>query len=176
MDRQLDLSNVRIYSNTKQDIVDAIDLIGEEVYLADRADFGLHTKAKLTGVICAEDDDSPFFRGAGNQHQWGYKYLILAKDAKFKEEEKERILRPFKDIKEFRTVTGRGIGGVITYKKKDSDAEYTVLINGYVRVNDNILGIYLGRRSYTFKELKDDYLYLHADITSSEWKPFGMEE
>ena len=34
-------------------------------------------------MICAEDDDRPFFRRAGTQYQWGYKYLILAKDAEF---------------------------------------------------------------------------------------------
>ena len=32
MDRKLDLSGVRIYSDTKADAIDAMDLIGEEVY------------------------------------------------------------------------------------------------------------------------------------------------
>lgn len=36
---KLDLSGVRIYSNTKDDARDAIDLIGEEVYLSDWVDF-----------------------------------------------------------------------------------------------------------------------------------------
>ena len=173
MDRKLDLSNVKIYANAKCDIVDAIDLIGEEVYLSDDENFRSYMEGHLLEVKYANDVAYPFL---GGYEVGSYKYFILAKDAKFVEEEKEKILRPFKDVIEFRTVTGRGIGGVITYKKKDNDAEYTVLINGYVRLNDNVLGIYLGRRSYTLKELRDDYLYLHIDVSSSEWKPFGVEE
>ena len=171
MDRKLDLSGVRIYSNTKDDIVDAINLIGEEIYLSDDVTFESYRKGNLLEVKYANGVTYPFL---GGYEVGSYKYFILAKDAKFVEEEK--ILRPFKDVIEFRTVTGRGIGGVITYKKKDNDAEYTVLINGYVRINDNVLGIYLGGRSYTLKELRDDYLYLHIDVSSSEWKPFGVEE
>ena len=171
MDRKLDLSGVRIYTNAKCDIVDAINLIGEEIYLSDDVTFESYRKGNLLEVKYANGVTYPFL---GGYEVGSYKYFILAKDAKFVEEEK--ILRPFKDVIEFRTVTGRGIGGVITYKKKDNDAEYTVLINGYVRINDNVLGIYLGRRSYTLKELRDDYLYLHIDVSSSEWKPFGVEE
>lgn len=171
MDKKLDLENVRIYTNAKCDIVDALDLIGEGVYLSDDVTFESYRKGNLLEVKYANDVTYPFL---GGYEVGSYKYFILAKDAKFVEEEK--ILRPFKDVIEFRTVTGRGIGGVITYKKKDNDAEYTVLINGYVRINDNVLGIYLGRRSYTLKELRDDYLYLHVDVSSSEWKPFGVEE
>jgi len=171
MDRKLDLSGVRIYTNAKCDIIDAINLIGEEIYLSDDMTFESYRKGNLLEVKYANGVTYPFL---GGYEVGSYKYFILAKDAKFVEEEK--ILRPFKDVIEFRTVTGRGIGGVITYKKKDNDAEYTVLINGYVRINDNVLGIYLGRQSYTLKELRDDYLYLHIDVSSSEWKPFGVEE
>lgn len=183
MNKKLDLKNTRIYSSTMGDILYALMHVGEEVYLSDDEDFNTFTKGKLIGVRYISDwaystyTEYPF---VGSSVEDGglviSKYFILAKDAKFKEEEKEKILRPFKDVIEFRTVTGRGIGGVITYKKKNNDAEYTVLINGYVRLNDNVLGIYLGRRSYTFKELRDDYLYLHVDASSSEWKPFGIIE
>lgn len=41
---KLDLSNVRIYANTKADIIDAMDLIGEEVYMSDWDDFNPHSK------------------------------------------------------------------------------------------------------------------------------------
>lgn len=177
MNKPLDLSRVKVYSNTKEDAIKAISLIGEKVYMSNDENFSDYTKGELLAVRYGKDSTIvkyPFL--CGFEIYSHYMYIILCKDAKFKEEEKEKILRPFKDVIEFRTVTGRGIGGVITYKKKNNDAEYTVLINGYVRLNDNVLGIYLGRRSYTFKELRDDYLYLHVDVSSSEWKPFGMEE
>ena len=169
MCRKLDLRNVRIYANTKDDITDAINLVGEEVYLSDWADFRGYDKGNLLEVKYAHGVLYPFL---GGYEVRPYKYFILCKDAKFKEEETPKKLRPFKDVEEFRTTIGCAIGNVITYKKKDSDAEYTVLFNGYVRVNGNVLGIYLGRRSYTLEELRNDYLYLCAD----EWKPFGVEE
>lgn len=169
MCRKLDLSGVRIYTNTKCDIIDAMNLIGEKVYLSDDVNFESYEEGNLEEVSYANDISYPFLGECGIG---ACRYLILAKDVKFKKEEKEKILRPFKDVNEFIITLGRAIGNVITYKKKDSDAKYTVLFNGYVRINDNVLGIYLGRRSYTLEELKDDYLYLHAD----EWKPFGIEE
>lgn len=91
---KLDLENVRIYAKTKNDIIDALDLLGEEVYFSDCVKFRTHIKDKLTGVIYATDDNCPYFRRGKNLDQWGYKYIILEKDAKFKdiediEEDKE---------------------------------------------------------------------------------------
>lgn len=169
MCRKLDLSGVRVYTNTKADVRDAIDSVGGRVYLSDDVTFESYKEAELAEVNYTNSTAYPFFGGNG---EGCFKYIIRAEDVKFKKEEKEKILRPFKDVNEFRTTIGCAIGNVITYKKKNNDAEYTVLFNGYVRLNDNVLGIYLGRRSYTLKELKDDYLYLRVN----EWKPFGVEE
>lgn len=165
MCRKLDLSGVRIYK--KEDAAEAISLIGQDVYMSNDEKFEYCYKNKLAGVQVMGYGIPPFLGDTGMGIE-ACKYLILEKDAKFM----KKNLRPFKDVNEFITTTGRAIGNVITYKKKDSDAEYTVLFNGYVRINDNVLGIYLGGRSYTLKELQDDYVYLHAD----EWKPFGVEE
>ena len=78
--RKLDVSRVRIYSNTKLDIVDALDLIGKDVFLSDYADFRQNIHAKLTGVILAADDDRPYFHRSEKTSPMGYKYFVLAKD------------------------------------------------------------------------------------------------
>lgn len=178
MTEQLDLKSTRIYENTMGDILCAFAHLGEEVYLSDDKNFNTFTKGKLIGVsyIHGWNDNAwtkyPFVGKSveddGLEKSAHYKYFILAENAKFK----EKKLRPFVSIQEFIEETEREIGDVITYKKKNSDAEYTVLFNGCVRINGNVLGIYLGGRSYTFEELKDDYNYYNAGA----WKPFGIEE
>lgn len=172
---KLDLSNVRIYANTKADIIDAMDLIGEEVYMSDWDDFNPHNKEKLVSVVYAEDSNCPFFCNHGSQDRWGYRYFILAKDAKFVEEKK---LRPFKSVKEFGKATGcKRVGDVITIKRKENDkdivpTEHTLSFTGYCAYQDEILDICLGHKSYTFEELKNNYLYFKGD----EWHSFGVEE
>lgn len=180
MCRKLDLRNVRIYANTAKDIKDAINLIGEEVYLSDWADFNPHTKDKLISVICTEDVNCPFFRKAGSQSKCGYRYFILAKDAKFVEEKK---LRPFESVEEFSKATGcKQVGDIITIKRKENitdniedsvyPTEHTLLFTGYCTYQNEILDICLGHKSYTFEELKNDFLY----FKDGKWCPFGVEE
>lgn len=179
MTKQLDLSGVRIYSNTKDDARDAMDLIGEEVYMSDDADFGSYFKGYLVEVKYANGITHPF-RGGIEMLIAQYKYLILAKDAKFKEnkEEKERKLRlrPFRDIGEFRHTLGCAVGDVITIRRIDKPSEVTCIFNGYrIILEDNkadATNVFLGAMSYTFKELKDRYLYLSGGL----WKLFGIEE
>ena len=59
---KLDLSGVRIYSNTKDDVRDAIDLIGEEVYLSDYMDFKSYIKGNLVSACYANNYSYPFRR------------------------------------------------------------------------------------------------------------------
>ena len=80
MDRKLDLNGVRIYSNTKDDTLDAMDLIGEEVYFSDWLDFRGYDKGYLLEVRYAHGILYPFLGGIEMNK---YKYLILAKDAKY---------------------------------------------------------------------------------------------
>ena len=77
---KLDLSGVRIYSNTKDDARDAIDLIGEEVYLSDDASFSSYNKGNLIEVSFSNEYSYLFQGGFGIEK---YKYFILEKDAKF---------------------------------------------------------------------------------------------
>lgn len=168
---KLDLDGVRIYSNTKDDAKDAMDLIDEEVYLSNDANFRSYRKGYIAEVKYANDVTYPFLEGNGIG--W-FKYLIRAKDAKFKEEKK---LRPFESMQEFGKETGiEQVGDVITIKRKENvediiPTEHTLLFTGFCAYSDEILDICLGCRSYTFEELKNDYLYLKDD----EWHPFGVE-
>ena len=98
MDRKLDLNGVRIYSNTKDDTLDAMDLIGEEVYFSDWLDFRGYDKGYLLEVRYAHGILYPFLGGIEMNK---YKYLILAKDAKFKDEKTCKIFRPYESIDEF---------------------------------------------------------------------------
>lgn len=161
-------SGVRIYSSTKDDVKDAIDLIGEKVYVSDTKDFEIYGIFKLAGVKFVLDEDECFIVDTLSGTQLGYDYLILAKDVKFKEEEKK--LRPYKDAEELFRVNGLALGKVIRYREKGSTREYVIVLNGYT--SDNL--VMLGRAYHTLQELFNYYEYY--DNVTSEWKPFGVEE
>ena len=170
--KKLDLENVKIYANTKRDIVDAIDLIGEEVYFSDNVNFESYTREKLTGVIYAEDDDHPFFCRA----RWGHNYFILAKDAKFKKERPKK-LRPFKSTYEFAQETGCNIGDVITIRKLDKSFEESCIVNGFKLLDTgpsmpHCVHIVLGSDEYSLEELLLCFEY----CVNGEWHSFGIEE
>ena len=84
MDKKLDLSGVRIYTNTKDDILDAMDLIDEEVYMSNSSDFNTYDICNLAGVVGIKhiENDSRHFLAEGDNGLGfrEYKYLILAKE------------------------------------------------------------------------------------------------
>ena len=170
MGRKLDLNGVRIYANTKTDIIDAMDLIGEEVYMSDWEDFNPHSKEKLISVVCAEDSNCPFFCNHGSQDRWGYRYFILAKDAKFKDEKTYKIFRPYKSIDEFCIETGCVKVGtdLLTIRNKRRKQECVLLYTGYSED-----AVHLGGYVLTFETLVKHYEFYNK---CGEWKPFGVEE
>lgn len=87
MDEVLDLSGVRIYSRTKDDAKDAMNLIGEEVYASDDVTFESYTKTNLVAVRYADDITYPFVAG-DESFTAPFEYLIFAKDVEFKNEKK----------------------------------------------------------------------------------------
>lgn len=99
MDRQLILDDVKIYR--KEDAAEAISLIGQDVYMSNDEKFEHYCKIKLAGVQVLGYGIPPFLGDIGIELE-AYKYFILAKDAKFKEEEKTEngIFRPYKNIEE----------------------------------------------------------------------------
>lgn len=173
---KLDLENVRIYSNTKAGIIDAMDLIGQDVYMSDDENFEDYYKYKLVGVKVIDD----YCRFLGNEgketYTFAYKHFILVKDVKFKEE-KEKKLRPFKSVFEFNQKTGFSIGNIIFIRKTDDSFEEECVINGFKYLNIKYLNtgprdtyIIIGSDKYTFEELKNDYLY----FKDGEWHQFGV--
>ena len=169
---KLDLSGVRIYSNTKDDAKDAIDLIGEEVFLSDDASFKSYIKGNLVSVCYANGFLHPF-RG-GNEWIGTYKYFILAKDAKFKDEDKgNKILRPYKSISEFCNETGCEEVGVdlITIRNKKRKQECVLLYTGYSED-----AVHLGGYVLTFDCLLKHYEFYNKCGENGEWIPFGIEE
>lgn len=76
MDKKLlDLNGVKVY--TKADVIDAMNLIGQDVYMSDYADFEEYYKHGLIGIRFVEGDPYAF---VGSDFD-AYKYFILAKDA-----------------------------------------------------------------------------------------------
>lgn len=175
MNKQLDLSNTKVYSNTKEDIIKALTLIGEDVYMSDTDDFSEYDKGKLVGVRYASDDVyTDLIYLCRNVHCVHYKYIILCKDAKFKEEKK---LRPYKNISEFFDKFDFNIGDVITIKRINCEYEYedTILFIGFRitgKENQKYPYIFLGQLRYTFEDLMNNFLY----YKDGRWHSFGIEE
>lgn len=173
MDKKLDLENVRIYTNAKCDIVDALDLIGEEVYLSDDKNFEVYRKGCLTAVKYTNDVLYPFL---GGYEIGSYKYFILAKDAKFIEGIAKK-LRPFTSTYEFTQVTGCDIGDVITIRSVDGKFEESCIVSGYKLLDTgpstpHRVYISLGSNEYSLEKLVCCFEYVKDD----EWYPFGIEE
>jgi len=172
--KTLNLENVKIYTNAKCDIVDAIDLIGEEVYLSDDENFRSYREGHLLEVKYANDVAYPFL---GGYEVGSYKYFILAKDAKFIEKEPKQ-LRPFISVKEFTQVTGCDIGDVITIRRIDGTFEESCVVNGYRYCSNtdpskpDPVYITLGTFRYLLEEL---LLYFEYD-KDGEFLPLGIEE
>lgn len=174
MDKKLlDLNGVKVY--TKADVIYAMNLIGQDVYMSDDADFEDYYTCRLKGIRFEEDSAFTFIGADYDDCQTIiYKYFVLAKNAKFKEE-KEKTLRPFKSIIEFGWETGcEDLGDKITIRSINENYDEECIFNGYrvMHDNDQKTIIYLGCMNYTFQELKDYYLYSKA----GKWCPFGIEE
>lgn len=175
MKKELNLKNVRIYSKTKDNIRDAIDLVGQKVYMSDDADFHEYSERELVGVTYTENGrmfsvEYPF---AGKDSRAGtceYRYFVLCKDVKFKGEKK---LRPFASIQEFTDVTGCKIGDKITITCVNLGYEDFCVFNGVRRnLDTHTTSVMLGSSIYSFDKLKDYYLF----YKNGKWCPFGIEE
>ena len=172
--KTLNLENVKIYTNTKDDIVAAMNLIGEEVYLSDDVNFRSYREGHLLEVKYANGVAYPFL---GGYEIGSYRYFILAKDAKFIEETPKK-LRPFTSTYEFTQVTGCDIGDVITIRRIDGKFEESCVVNGYRYCLDGdpskpgIVYITLGAFRYSLQELLLYFEYRKDD----KFLPLGIEE
>ena len=172
--KKLDLENVRIYSNTTDDILDAMDLIDEEVYMSNSSDFNTYDICNLAGVVGIKyiDSDSCHFLAEGDKGLGfrKYRFFILAKDAKFKDEKAYKIFRPYKSIDEFCSETGCEKVGtdLLTIRNKRRKQECVLLYTGYSED-----AVHLGGYVLTFETLVKHYEFYNK---CGEWKPFGIEE
>lgn len=166
MSKELNLENVRIYSSTKNDIIDAINLIGEKVYFSDDVNFESYKEGNLLEVSYRDNISYPFLGACG---LGAYKYFIPVKDAKFKEEKKQGKLRPYRGVDEFSNETGCEVvgGDVLTIRNKKGKQEKLLLFTGY-----SDTAVHLGAYLITFTNLLCDYEYT---LDGSEWLPFGIE-
>lgn len=175
MNKPLDLENVKVYSNTKEDVIKALSLIGQDIYMSDDENFSDCVKGELLAVRYGKDSTIvkfPYLCGIyGIERCAHYKYFILEKDAKFREEKK---LRPFKTISEFCRETGiKNLGDTITIRVNNGKFEDVCIFNGYrTLLENNQIIVFLGVVGYTLEELKDDYSY----FKNCEWCSFGIEE
>lgn len=167
--KKLDLTDVRIYKNEIQDIVDAADLVGQEVYTSDDEDFEFYQKFELVGVRKVKGSPFNYVCRTSDNLDFSHKYFILAKDVKFVEE-KEKNLRPFKNIDEFCNETGCEVVGedLITIRNKNTKKDYVLFFVGY---SDD--EVHLGGYVLTFADLLKNYEYA---LNSFEWLPLGIEE
>lgn len=163
MSKELNLENVRIYSSTKNDIIDAINLISEKVYFSDDVNFESYKEGNLLEVSYRDNISYPFLGACGIG---AYKYFIIAKDVKFKEKKK---LRPYRGVDEFSNETGCEVvgGDVLTIRNKKGKQEKLLLFTGY-----SDTAVHLGAYLITFTNLLCDYEYT---LDGSEWLPFGIE-
>lgn len=168
MTKHLDLENVKIY--TKNDVKEAIDLMGLKVYMSDYENFEYYYEKRLTGIQFIEDDSLPFLGYNGDNHKEYFKYFILCKDAKFKEE-KEKKYRFYRTIKEF----PGGIGSVLTYRSKSEPSVHILTSIQSIATQDNdLVYVYMDGLRYSPLRLLTEYEYLNAK--GDKWLPFGVEE
>lgn len=175
MNKPLDLSRVKVYTNTKEDAIKAISLIGEEVYMSNDENFSDYTKGELLAVRYGKDSTIikyPFL--CGIERYSHYMYIILCKDAKFKE---ETSYRKFNSIDEFEFVTQNhfSMGDSVIIRNKKTLNESELVYGGYF-VNDlfEVL-ICLGAFAFTLQELFKVYEF-HINDCLEEWHPFGIKE
>lgn len=170
MDR-LDLNGVRIYSNTKkEDIKDAIDLIGQKVYMSDYDNYRSYCECEFVAIDYGIDRSElslPFIGKDKKGLNCGYRYCVLCKDVKFKE---EKQFRPFKNVTEFLIKTSFGIGDVIRVYSIAEKSEYDLMIVGWSNSDDVLM---LGN----LPELSFEQLFKQFKLWDGEnFKPFGAEE
>ena len=116
--KKLDLSRVRIFSNTKDDARDAIDLIGEEVYLSDDASFSSYNKGNLIEVSFSNE----------------YSYLFDS-----------TRLKPIKNIDEFKNMIVESTNSLILNKLRSAQMNFDEIANNsgsIIEVNNEKVGIY----------------------------------
>lgn len=181
MKRPLDLSRVKVYSNTKEDTIEALSRIGENVYMSDADDFSIYTQGKLNGVRYASDGaytDHPYL--CGNMVSIHYKYIILCEDAKFKDGKEEYYSITVNAVNTDNTVNeprkeGLNIGNSFWIRSKDNTevAHLVTITEISMDSKGSIASIGLGTCVLPPEELLKNYEWSKSP-KENDWKPFNI--
>lgn len=166
MGRKLDLTGVRIYSNSKDDVRDVINLVGERVYLSDDVNFESYEEAELAEVNYANGITYPFF--GGNGVGW-FKYIIRAEDAKG--EIRGNLTERKQSWKEIIDV-----GNSFWIRSKDNTEIVHLVTVTEISVNSegSIVSIGLGTSVFPPKELLKNYEWSNEPPKDNDWRSFEI--
>lgn len=165
--KKIDVKESKIYRfDSREDLSQAILLLGEKGYFSDSDDFTECEYGTLIEVMGNVQVRSlPFVKRNNNADNY-FKYFIAEKTIVF---EKEKKIRPYKDICEFSNETNCEEVGkdlLIIRNKKDKQ-EKVLLYTGYSNT-----AVHLGAYLITFNSLFSDYEFLY----DNEWVDFSIEE
>lgn len=150
--------------------------LGIRGYFSHYSNFETYTIGELDGftydefMSIQEDQDGDY----GNQ--W-YDYFIPEDKVVFKEEEKEKKLRPYKSVSEFFEKEGLETYSKIRIRNKNNPYDsQTVHIVGFgqTKINDGYIEyLMMGCHEYTLESLFKCFEFQLA--YTDEFKPFGVE-
>lgn len=172
--RKINVEKSIVYKfDDRDDLSQCVQLLGEKGYFSCKWNFEHYERGTLAEVMCsAKGYPHPFVREYDGELDC-FKYFITEELVVFKEEPKEKKLRPFDSIQEFTDATGCKIGDKITITCVNLGYEDFCLFNGVRRnLETHTTSVMLGSSMYSFKELKDYYLF----YKEGKWNPFGIEE
>ena len=174
---KIDVEKSIIYRfDDKNDLSEAVLLLGNKGYFSDNEDFSDYTTGTLTRVECWLEKTDYTFVSRNEKSSDAYRYFIPEYRVVLKEEPK-KTLRPFKSIDEFFDVTGFNVGKVVQIKRvANCSYEEKTILNGFRVYTDDDefhrINIIFGSGSRTLGELCKYYEYLK----NGQWLRFGVEE
>lgn len=165
--KKINIKESKIYRfDSREDLSQAILLLGEKGYFSNTKDFTKYGYGTLIEVMGNVQVRSFPFVKRNNNDDSCYQYFIAEKTVVF---EKEKKMRPYKDVAEFSNETGCEVLGddYITIRNKKDKQEKVLLYTGY-----SDTAVHLGAYLITFNSLFSDYEFLY----DNEWVEFSIEE
>lgn len=165
--KKIDVKESKIYRfDSREDLSKAILLLGEKGYFSNTKDFTDCEYGTLIEVMGNVQVRSFPFVKRNNNADGCYQYFIAEKAVVF---EKEKKMRPYKDVTEFSNETGCEVLGedFITIRHKKDKQEIVLLFTGY-----SDTAVHLGAYLITYNGLFSNYEFLYGN----EWVDFSIEE
>ena len=174
---KIDVEKSMIYRfDDTTDLSEAVLKLGEKGYFSDDKDFSNYATGTLTRVWCWFEKIEFAFTYRNEKTTDSCRYFIPENQVVFKEEPKEKTLRPFKSIDEFFEVTGFRIGGAVKIKNFAGCAfDETTIITGFRVYTDeefHRMDVIFGGSARPLDDLFKHYKY----FKNGDWLRFGVEE